>query len=824
MVMLSTPFQAFLPCFPVVTRIQHDERLVRSTLRPRLQSIRACANHRVTNLNPSIDLNNNVCDALALAISQRQTSRIPRLLRTALSAPSSATPVSLATLRAVISVCLSTSDFRALSAILRMALSSHLTTCLRLPHLVAPLRALATAGWWRAVFTTLDVMSDLSKTRPALVPDSRMLVGLANVAVECGTYSDSLRVFAWMRDHNIPLGPIAYSVMFKSHGRALNIVAVKRLITELRELQIPVDTILLNSAIDALIRCNDLRTARDMLLNETYAQTVDIMTYNTVIKGLVQNGQRRDAFRLASRMQAAGFRPNAVTVNTLMSACVAARDFETAWQLLDYYATPMNKRKIRISPPSPPRPPSTPPELRKSLLSSKKISDLTNNNTVSRPHDHVEKEVENVNIGSQLNSVDATRLKRDKTDTVELGVPLNVRTQIKNNGSIEINEEEDLKQLRIAMTTLLCGLAEACRINDALKLLSEMHVRGVKPSSITYASLISACFNQGQVDQAMILFNATSSSSCNDHVPPCDLHILNAVITGLCHRKDVQSVEEAADIITYMLRQSKSEQHERRDNDQNVKKVGGLVKPAVATVNILLDGFVRFGMFDRAEYFMGMIRQFGIFPNVSSYTTLMKGYADAKQFDSAKRIFRQMSRRKVRPDRVAMNAFVAVCARSGDAEAAGKILEFMEHRGRGLSPTAQSYSPILMLFARENKDDLLWKLYDRMRQQGVSVNDYIMEMLCEYVVKAAAASTAPQHQAFLEHLAQKAGSLLRDGLKDGVTPKLLRIGKRMLTASFPNQVCQKYFGGLNSAEFRSASETIFERHGWNDIESGWRFL
>lgn len=821
-VRLSSPYQAFLPCSPVVPRLQRDERLASPIRRLRLLPPNACVNRRIVNLKSQIDLDSNVCDALRLAISQRRTSRIPHLLRTALSAPSTAASVSPSTLRAVISACLSVSDFRALSATLRMALSSHLTASLRLPHLVASLRALATAGWWRAVFGILDVLSDLSETRPALTPDSRMLLGLANVAIESGSYSDSLRLFRWMRNHKIPLGPIAYSVMFKSHGRALNIVAVKRLLTELRQLQTPVDTVLLNSAVDALVRCNDLRTAREMLLNETYARTVDTMTYNTVIKGLVRNGQRRDAFRLASRMQVTGFRPNAVTVNTLLSACVAAGDFETAWQLLDYYTTPRSKRNICLSPPSPPRPHSIPLELRESLLSSKKVTDDRNDGAVSMSHICNENEGNKVNIDSQLKSINVTTRKHEDSDYVKSSDFLNVTTQQHDNNFIEMSEEEDIKQLRIAMTTLLSGLAKAGRTHEALKLLSDMHARGVKPSSITYASLISACFKQGQVEQAMILFSTTSTPSCNNSVPSCDLHILNAVITGLCHINDVHFVEEAADIIEYMLQQSKPQKRSKED-EQNVKEGEGLVKPAVATINILLDGLVRFGLFDRAEYYMGLMHKYRISPTVSSYTTLMKGYADAKQFGNAKRVFREMSRRKLDPDRVALNAFVAVCARSGDAEAGEKILKFMERRGKELSPTAQSYSPILMLFAREEKNDLLWKLYDRMRQQGVPVNDYIMEVLCEYIVKSAA-SAAPNNQAFLENLAQRAGSLLRDGLNDGVSPKFLRVGKRMLTASFSNSLCRQYFGGLDSDEFRSASEAIFERHGWNDIESGWRFF
>lgn len=794
---------------------------------PRSPKLTACQGRPAEKASSTALPKLSPAEALSLAIVHRRSSHIPRLFKTVLSGPSPATSVSSQTFRAILSVCLSSRDVRALSTVLQLALSSHLVLHLRLPHLVAPLRALASAGCWQSVFSTLDTMAAVASTSPRLAPDSRLLVGLANVAVEHGAYANSLRVFSWMRCHTLPLGPIAYSVMLKSHGRAFNVVAVKKVLNQLRELRVPVDTVLLNTAVDALVRCNDVRAARNMLLNQTYASTVDATTYNTVIKGFVRSGQTRDAFQLASRMQAAGHHPDAVTVNTLMLSCVSDGNFDTAWQLFEYYSGHDKKQVPHLAPPAPPRPQSPPPKLRKSLLSPMRTLDVNDTGGLSELHPSANKE--------QSQKADGTTAD-DAGANSERAFNVVQRKELPDENTAQ-DGDKDFKQLRIAMTTLLCGLAEAGHIRKAFTLLDEMYSRGVKPNTITYSSLISTCFKHGHVDDAMILYDLVSSNVPGKETPQCDLNVFKAVITGLCSLDDVHYVEEAADIVDYMLRQSSLRRHQKRDdsylsnnnddddddnNDMTLSPECKIIKPSVEIMNTLLQGLARFQRLDRAEYYLGVMGRYRIRPTVVSYTTLMKGYADVKDYVNAKRFFWEMKRRKLEPDGIALNAFVVVCARSGDVEAADRVLEVMEQRGGGLSPTARSYSPILMRYAREQNDDKLWRLYGRMREQGVLVNDYIVGLLSNYIEKMVFACSSPHDRAKLEALACNAGRLLRDGLDDSASSKMLRYSKRRLTGLFNAELCIRYFGGLETV--RSASETIFERHGWNDIQSGWRFL
>lgn len=364
------------------------------------------------------------------------------------------------------------------------------------------------------------------------------------------------------------------------------------------------------------------------------------------------------------------------------------------------------------------------------------------------------------------------------------------------------------------MTTLLSVLVKADRVDEAFQLLEDMRSRGAPPNSITYASLITACLKKRDVDRAMIVFDATEYELDDTRRPIRDCIVLGALVTGLCRLGSEEHVHIAADMIRDLFDQVRVDA-----GDNNVNNL----RPTVNLMNAIVQGYVQHGLLEEAEQWLAMMRRQRIRPTIISYTSLMRGYANAKQYENAKETFREMSRRRLQVDRVALNVFVSVCAHSGDEQAADKVLQYMERSGGGISPTAQSYIPLVNLYARAENDDGVWAIYDRMRSQRVPVNDFTMDLVVDYILRVVVRRRG-QTEDTEERLVERGGQVLRDGLQDAVSEKLLRRSKRKLVNAFSDELCRKHFGGLNTAEFRSASETIFERHGWNNIDSGWRVL
>lgn len=480
---------------------------------------------------------------------------------------------------------------------------------------------------------------------------------------------------------------------------------------------VPVDSVLLNSAVDALVRCDDLQAATGLVENDRYRPLVDVATFNTLIKGLARRGLVDRAFAVVDDMRDAGVSPNDVTRNTLLQGCVNAGDFDAAWRLADSVA-----------------------------------------------------------------ETGKTVLPRGEAEGAE-GAP------------------QPPPQLTIALTSLVAGLAESGRVTDALALLGDMSRRNAPPSDITYSALIAACFRHGAVQEAMQVYEAITSPKLRT------LGVVNAFVSGLCLAGDEKGLRLAADVVDGLLENSEG------------------VKPNADAFNALLDGFMRAGMFERAEYFLKEMEVQGCRPTIVSFTIMMKGYADARMFPKAKKMFREISTRGIEPDRVALSAFVNTCARSGDTLSALRVLEYMERKGGALNPGVYSYTPLIVSYLRESDVNKAWGMYKRMRKNQVPLNVYLVELMTVHTVRLATAIVkGEKKRVSMDAVAVAGANLLRDAHEDGVDVKILRKCRRRMLNVFLDSKSKRHFRGLDYPEIRSASETIFEKHGWNDIDSGWRVI
>lgn len=535
-----------------------------------------------------------------------------------------------------------------------------------------------------------------------------------------------------MRAHGTAMGPFSYSVLLKSHGRARNVVAVNSVLAEIQQNQTQVDSVLLNSAVDALVRCDNMGAAMRLLAEHEYQPLLDVASYNTIIKGFAARGLVTDAFRVVDRMNANSCTPNSVTRNTLLLACVKAGDLNRAKSLLHVTDTQGQLHQQRNSQP-----------LQKTQ--------------------HVQ----------------------------QLSTPFTTAEQT-NAPSHQVASSS--KQMRIGLTSLMAGLADSGQIPEAMRLLDRMRELKLSPSSITYAALISSCFRCKDFIQVHSIFH----SFVEDKL--VSLPVCNAYISGLCRSAQTEHVMQAAATLDSMLS----------------GKI--CVTPDVDCFNSLLDGLVRIRYFAKAEEILKIMHSHRAHrPNIVSYTIMMKGYGDTRQYRKAKNIFREMCRRRQRPDRVALNAFIKICIRSGDRNAAIRVLEHMELKKGTVSPGIQSYSPIITSYLREGDYDESWKIYMRMRSQGIPLNEHFIQLLTLQFFDR------EEHKK--PNLTERCAELLKHGLNDGVNVKVLRKCRRIMLTHLPNQRSRNLLDTLaNEPEFHSVSEQIFARHGWNEINSGWRAL
>jgi pentatricopeptide repeat protein len=93
------------------------------------------------------------------------------------------------------------------------------------------------------------------------------------------------------------------------------------------------------SLVQAFVQAKDQKSAERVLAAATASKKAVTLTYNVVVKGLLQNGNMDGAKSTLSRMLAAGLRPDAATFNPFLAAAIRAGDSQGMWAFLTQMKT-----------------------------------------------------------------------------------------------------------------------------------------------------------------------------------------------------------------------------------------------------------------------------------------------------------------------------------------------------------------------------------------------------------------------------------------------------------------------------------------------------
>lgn len=148
--------------------------------------------------------------------------------------------------------------------------------------------------------------------------------------------------------HAPPLSPVAYSIILRAYGQSNDIVNVeKTLLHAQRNCVIP-DIVMANTVLDAYVNCGLLDKAQEIFRSMTSTGRLESTeeeggfwpllrpnsrTYNTLLKGMAQDGDVHGAMQLSRIMLSEGLWDE-ITTNTLVKAAVTANEYDLAEDIL----------------------------------------------------------------------------------------------------------------------------------------------------------------------------------------------------------------------------------------------------------------------------------------------------------------------------------------------------------------------------------------------------------------------------------------------------------------------------------------------------------
>jgi pentatricopeptide repeat protein len=164
-----------------------------------------------------------------------------------------------------------------------------------------------------------------------LVPSPVTLSCLINFAVELGELDKAIYFFDRLSNVSTPSIRACMSIL-RVHSKRKDWARSVDVIREMQRREIIIDSLILNIVLATGVAACRMEDARKLL--EEFANIADVVSYNTVMKGLAQQKDYARAVAHLDEMRERGVRPNAITFNTVMDAAVRNSYVVEAWRVL----------------------------------------------------------------------------------------------------------------------------------------------------------------------------------------------------------------------------------------------------------------------------------------------------------------------------------------------------------------------------------------------------------------------------------------------------------------------------------------------------------
>ncbi|KAL4592553.1 hypothetical protein LXL04_005553 [Taraxacum kok-saghyz] len=143
------------------------------------------------------------------------------------------------------------------------------------------------------------------------------------------------------------------------------------------------------------------------------------------------------------------------------------------------------------------------------------------------------------------------------------------------------------------------------------------------------------------------------------------------------------------------------------------------LQPEIDAFNVLLDAFCKSCLVEDAESMFMKIKT-KLKPNSSTYNILFFGWCRVRNPKKSMQILDEMIQVGHTPENFTYNTAIDTFCKSGMLPEASELLNHMKSKGTHMSsPTAKTYSIMIVAFARENKMDECFKLVDDMASSGI---------------------------------------------------------------------------------------------------------
>ncbi|KAJ4728433.1 Pentatricopeptide repeat-containing protein [Melia azedarach] len=264
-----------------------------------------------------------------------------------------------------------------------------------------------------------------------------------------------------------------------------------------------------------------------------------------------------------------------------------------------------------------------------------------------------------------------------------------------------MSKEDECKPNSVTFSTLIHGLCDAGRLEEAFSLKEDMCEKGCQPSTHTYTVLIKALCDFALTGKALSLFDEMIVKGCKPNV-----HTYTVLIDRLCREGKIC---EANGLFKKMLQD-------------------GLF-PGIVTYNALINGYCKQGRIIAAFELLALMEKRKCKPNIRTYNELMDGLCRMNKSYKALHLLERVVDNGLFPDEVTYNILMDGFCREGKLNLALKIFNSMSLAG--LVPDGYSFTLIIDGLCKQGKPELANGFFGLMVKKGISPDEVTITALTD---------------------------------------------------------------------------------------------
>lgn len=501
------------------------------------------------------------------------------------------------------------------------------------------------------------------------------------------------------------------------------------------------DCLILNIVLATCVAGDQLDRA-EKLLKETRSlnqKTVDVVSYNTLIKGYAQKGELGKALASLEEMTGHGVEPNNITFNTIMDSAVRCRQPAEAWRVLkvmreaghmpDKYSCSILVKGLHDG--------ATNEQIQGTLAL------LRNMGATDKPED-----VKLLEVLFQSLLEACAKLKDPKLMQVVFG-QMKLQKVAPNSAGY---------------SALIKSLSSEQELPLCIRLWDEMLASGTVPHQSVFEAAVGACINCGELNRGFQLLADVKRVVSGD----CIVFVAT-LLRVLCKAQHSEAAfrvyeEEKAcgqlaegrvlDISTYtVLIRNACESKTLELGSmlmQDMCKAG--LKPDEAVLNTILVACFKDARSDLGHKIFTDLTAAGTRPNQATFTTMVKLYGRCQQLQSAFDLVNNMETKfGIAPSMMTYSCLLQACARSRQVEKVLEVFSVMKEQV-GKVPDGPTYSAVISSCAASasHQGQAVLIADEALRERVELPDDTLQHMVSSLLRKKPAASLSKQLQAFAD--------------------------------------------------------------------------